>query len=251
MSAPLIDWLASAMLVFCRVGACLMLMPGISTVRVPVQVRLYLALAISLAMLPMCREQLPANPIDTPVTLQFVLMLSEIATGLLIGLLARVFFAALHFSLMFIATLIGFPVGSSASVLDGESSTPLADALALTAVVAFFSTDGHVELLRTLLQSFTTLPVANLFESGFAVNEVTRVLGLAFRLGMQLAAPFIVYSLAVNFLLGVAGRMAPQLPMQYVGGPIVLFGGMLLFGLLALPMMSQFVTGFGRWLAMG
>jgi flagellar biosynthetic protein FliR len=202
-------------------------------------------------MLPLCREQLPAFSGDTPVTLQFVLMLSELAIGLLIGLLARVFFAALHFSLMFIATLIGFPGGSNASVLDGEPSSPLADALALTAVVAFFSTDGHVELLRTLLQSFTTLPVTNLFDTGFAVNEIARLLGLAFRLGMQLAAPFIVYSLAVNFLLGVAGRMAPQLPMQYVGGPIVLFGGIFLFGLLALPLMSQFMSGFGRWLAAG
>ena len=39
-------------LVFCRVGSCLMLLPGYSNIRVPVQVRLFIAVALSLAVSP-------------------------------------------------------------------------------------------------------------------------------------------------------------------------------------------------------
>lgn len=251
MNELLIDWLGTAVLVFCRVGACVMLMPGISTVRVPPQVRLYIALAMSLAVLPFYREQLPVPVGETAVAAQLVLMLSELATGTLIGLLARIFFVGLHFSLMFGATLIGFPAGSTIGVADGEPSTPLADALSLAAIVAFFSADGHVELIRTLLHSFTTLPARNLLEAGFAVNELSRLLGIAFVLAVQLAAPFVVYSLVCNLLMGVAARMAPQMPMQYVGAPIILLGGLLLFAFLALPLLTQFINALGRWLATG
>ena len=33
----------AAFLIFCRIGACLMLMPGFSSARVPLQVRLFVA----------------------------------------------------------------------------------------------------------------------------------------------------------------------------------------------------------------
>jgi flagellar biosynthetic protein FliR len=251
MNGELSEWLGFAILVFCRVGACVMIMPGIGTIRIPPHVRLYIALAISLVLLPICREYLPNDFPNAPIAVQGVLILSELATGFLIGLLARVFFAALHFSLMMIATLIGFPAGSTTSVLEGEPSTPLADALSIAAVVAFFSIDGHIELIRALVQSFTSLPAQNLLESRFAVSEIARLLSVSFVLAIQLAAPFIIYSLIVNLLMGVATRMAPQMPMQFVGGPIILFGGLVLFGYLTLPMLSQFLNTFGRWLSTG
>ena len=40
-----------AFLAFCRIGACFMLMPGYSSVRIPMQVRLFTAIAVSLGML--------------------------------------------------------------------------------------------------------------------------------------------------------------------------------------------------------
>ncbi len=38
---------------FCRIGACLMVIPGFSTARVPAQVRLLTAVAVSMAILPL------------------------------------------------------------------------------------------------------------------------------------------------------------------------------------------------------
>src|SRR5690606_40216033 len=41
----------AAFLAFCRIGACMMLMPGLGSARVPMQVRLFLAVSVSLALL--------------------------------------------------------------------------------------------------------------------------------------------------------------------------------------------------------
>ena len=40
-------------LLFCRIGGCLMLMPGFSSSRVPVQVRLFVAVSVTLALTPL------------------------------------------------------------------------------------------------------------------------------------------------------------------------------------------------------
>ena len=48
-------------LVFCRIGGCLMLMPGFSSPRVPVQVRLFIAIAVTLALTPLLLPTLQAR----------------------------------------------------------------------------------------------------------------------------------------------------------------------------------------------
>ena len=39
-------------ILFCRIGGCLMLAPGFSTAQIPTQVRLFIALAATLALTP-------------------------------------------------------------------------------------------------------------------------------------------------------------------------------------------------------
>ena len=41
----------AAFLAFCRIGACFMLMPGLSSIRVPMQIRLFTAAAVTFALL--------------------------------------------------------------------------------------------------------------------------------------------------------------------------------------------------------
>ena len=57
-SAP--DTVLLVFLLFCRIGGCLMLMPGFSSARVPVQVRLFIAVAVTLALTPLLLPALRA-----------------------------------------------------------------------------------------------------------------------------------------------------------------------------------------------
>ena len=77
--------LLALMLVFCRVGGCFLLIPGIASERVPAQVRFFLAFAISAAIGPLVMDDLrEAAVTDAARFLPFVI--SETATGLLLGL---------------------------------------------------------------------------------------------------------------------------------------------------------------------
>ncbi len=71
-------------LVFCRVGACFMLLPGISSDRIPVQLRLFAAIAVSLAITPLVFESVRSAAGETPSNLLSMIVI-ETLTGFLLG----------------------------------------------------------------------------------------------------------------------------------------------------------------------
>ena len=54
-----------AFVLFCRIGACLMLAPGFSNAQIPAQVRLFVALAVTLTLSRSCLSECPAPHLAT------------------------------------------------------------------------------------------------------------------------------------------------------------------------------------------
>lgn len=241
-------WLLTAMLAFARIGGCFMLLPGISSARIAVSARLFLALAFTLAVLPLVHERLAPSAGAATGAALVGLLLSELALGVSIGLAARLFFSALQFGGIFIATLIGLNTAPSAGIEDDEATLPLANVLTLGAVLSFYLADQHAALLLALVRSFENLPVERGFDAAAALDSIVATLGLTFLLALQISAPFVVYSVAINLLLGILNRMIPQVPVQFVSVPIMLGGGLLVFYLLIGPMLVRFQEVFDAWL---
>ena len=85
-----------------------MLMPGLSSARMPIHVRLFFALVLSLMVSPLIEKPEPLERFQTaPAALAFVLA-SELLIGAMFGFIARIFYSALHFSANAAAMMIGF-----------------------------------------------------------------------------------------------------------------------------------------------
>ncbi len=157
----------TAFLLFCRISGCLMLMPGFSSPRVPVTVRLFLCVAISLALTPFLGETIGKIVDNASAFSLLKLIVSETLIGSLIGLMGRIFFAALETLGTSIAMQIGLANALGVSVEDNESTPSIADFLIFLATTLLFVTDQHLEVIRGLVASYRTLPVA----SGFGSNS--------------------------------------------------------------------------------
>jgi flagellar biosynthetic protein FliR len=97
----------AAFVAFCRVGGCFLLMPGLASVRVPVQIRLFVAIAATGALLVHLWDQiLPL--IDRRPQILAPMIVSELMIGALIGLMARLYMMALQFIGAGVAMLIGY-----------------------------------------------------------------------------------------------------------------------------------------------
>jgi flagellar biosynthesis protein FliR len=80
--------------------------------------------------------------------------------------------------------------------------------------------------------------------SGDVAALATRAFAAAFKLGMQLSAPFLVFGLVFNVGLGVLARLMPQMQVYFVGVPLSIMSGFLMFGVVLAAMMGTFLDYF-------
>ena len=118
---------------FCRIGGCVMIMPGFSTARVPMQIRLFIAVALSMAILPIMWTDI--YPQVTGKGHDYLyLVATETAIGAVIGLVARYYVLGLQFAGTAITMLVSWfsAVSSSTSAAGGEPN-PISMVIAVPA----------------------------------------------------------------------------------------------------------------------
>lgn len=245
------DTVLLVFLAFCRIGGCLMLMPGFSSSRVPVHVRLFIAVAVTLALapllVPVLRAALPNMPADT----MLVLLVSETVIGILIGVMGRLFFLALQFMATAAAMYIGLGTMPGAPIEDSEPLPAFATLITLSATLLFFLTEQHWEVLRALMASYAALPVTEPLAIELGLAKLSDAASAAFLLALQISAPFIVYTLIVNLMVGIANKLTPQIPVYFISIPLVLAGGFFLLYFTIGEALRLFMMGFMGWLARG
>jgi flagellar biosynthetic protein FliR len=165
--------------------------------------------------------------------------------------MGRMFFLALQFMATAAAMYIGLGSMPGAPVDDVEPLPAFATLITLTATLLFFLTDQHWEVLRALLASYSALPITEPFAIEFSLAKLTDAASSAFILALQISAPFIVYTLIVNLMVGIANKLTPQIPVYFISIPVVLAGGFFLLYFTIGESLRLFMMGFMGWLARG
>lgn len=245
------DLVLAAFVLFCRIGSCLMLMPGFSSMRVPLRVRLFVAVAITLALMPILVPVVDKALLDPAPLKLLQLIFSESLTGLLIGFLGRMFFSALETGGVVIAQLIELSGVLGSPMQESEPIPAVASIIVLAATMLIFVMDLHWEILRAIVASYNVLPLTGHFDFQFGLVQVSDTLAKAFLLGLRISSPFIVFSLVVNFAIGLASKMIPQIPVYFVMTPFVVAGGLFLLYESSRQMLEIFMFGFQAWLRTG
>jgi flagellar biosynthesis protein FliR len=244
----LADSVLAAFIVFCRIGACLMLVPGYSSVNVPVQVRLFVALVTTFALAPLLVAMLrPLLTEATPLTLG-LLISSELVVGSIIGLGGRVFFLALQTMATVMASGIGLSNIPGTQVGDTDPAPALVPLIMAAVTTLFFITDQHWQVLRGLMNSYDVWHPGEKLTVDMALSQLVSRLSEAFVLTLRISSPFIVYSVIVNFAIGLVNKLTPTIPVYFISVPFVLLGGFLLLYLTSDELLTQFMAGMSAWL---
>ena len=96
-------------------------------------------------------------------------------------------------------------------------------------------------VIAALHDSYTLFAPGELMMSGDIAALMTRTVGAAFRVGVQLSAPFLAFGLLFNLGLGVLSRLIPQMQVFFIGLPLSILLGLLLLLLVIGTMMGTFV----------
>lgn len=251
MNAFATEGVISAFLIFCRIGGCLMLMPGVGGRHLSPQFRLFLAIGLSLAFVPLLQPSVAGFARDASTFALLGAIGSESATGAMIGLLARIFFLALQSMASAIAQAIGLASMAGTMIEDDEALPPIATLFAFSATTLLFLSDQHLELVRALFDSYRRFPPGTVFTARLGLSDVVDQLTTAFLLALRIASPFIVYSIIVNFAVGITNKFTPQLPVYFIATPFITAGGMLLLYATVDQLLAGFMMAFSQWLAAG
>ena len=119
-----------AFVLFCRIGGYLMVAPGFSNTQIPTQVRLFVALAVTLTLTPLLLERVPSEALADDPILALKTIAVESAVGGMIGVLARLFYFALDALAVGAASMLGFSSPSGFQIEGDEPMAPLAEPVA-------------------------------------------------------------------------------------------------------------------------
>jgi flagellar biosynthetic protein FliR len=228
------------LLVFSRTGSMMMLLPALGEGGIPVQVRLVLALAVSVALAPTVQSAYPAHAPATALQLG-LLIAQEVTCGILIGSMSRIIMSSLQTAGYLIATQTGLAYAQTIDPTQHEQGAVIGNFFSLLGAVLIFSTDLHHVAIGAIAGSYHMLPPGAALPTGDMAELTIRLVSSAFILGFQLAAPFLVFGFALYAALGILARLMPQLQVFFVAMPINILFGFVLMALLLGSMMTLFL----------
>ena len=157
-----------------------------------------------------------------------VLMVHEIIIGVVLGATARVTLSALQVAGSVIAQQLGLGFVTAVDPTQGQQGLLIGNFLTLLGVTLLFATDRHYLVIAALNDSYTIFSPGELMPSGDVAALATRAFAAAFKIGIQLSAPFLVFGLVFNIGLGVLARLMPQMQVYFVGVPLSILAGFLI-----------------------
>lgn len=205
-------WLVAA-----RIGGVVFVLPPFGHQAVAPAVRLFLALFLALAILPLVPE--PPGGIPGDLLGYAGLFVREVAVGLAIGFLVNLLLAAAEAAGHLLDMGLGFGLVNVIDPVFGRPTPLTGQFMHFLAVVVFLAADGHVQVLAALLASFRHLPPgAGSLLRGLGVG--LEQAGWLFVTAVRLALPILAALFLTTLLLGLVSRAAPQLNIFAVGLPV-------------------------------
>jgi flagellar biosynthesis protein FliR len=234
--------------VFCRIGTACMLLPGFAISRVPLLFRALLAFTLSAVAYPFLQIKLTA---DFQGAALASTILNELFIGIFFGFLCAIFAHAVRFFGNFVMALIGLAGIPGQPIDDIESNPAFVVIFSMTFTALVFALDIHLMSFRALLETYNIYPLGNSLGIVLVLETLGNTLRDTSLMALQASSPFIFHAIAINFALGLVGKLTPQLQAYFA-----LLGISTLVALLGLyvvgsPLLSFLVASYANFLESG
>ncbi|CAM3437569.1 flagellar biosynthetic protein FliR [Paracoccus nototheniae] len=239
MILPGLEW--SVVLVYARIQACVMILPGLGERVIPGRVKVGLALAITPLLASLApATALPAGPLG---------LMAQIVVEMLLGFAAGIMLRLLTISIDIATTAIAATASLSQimGVQNEMSPHPIGNMLNLAGIAILMALGLPVMLVELMADSLQLWPPAALPTIEGLAMAVVRIVTDSFFLAMMLAAPFTLGGFLYQALSGVINRVMPSLPVVFIGAPasiLLALAGLAILAPLLVGLWADAVLGF-------
>ena len=215
------ELLAGLFLASLRIGAFLIASPFFGGSSVPLQVRIIMAVLLGVAVV---------TTVEVPDLQAFAglnglqVILTELAIGISSGLILTIWFSAALLAGEKIASSAGLGFASQIDPDSGGQTPVVSKTFSLFLTVIFLSWNGHLLVLRAVADSYTYLPVGAMPAFPVLIQSGIAAAGSMFFAATIIMLPLTAFLMAINLVIGVITRSAPQLNLFSFGFPISMIG---------------------------
>jgi len=215
------ELLAGLFLASLRIGAFLIASPFFGGSSVPLQVRIIMAVLLGVAVV---------TTVEVPDWQAFAglnglqVILTELAIGISSGLILTIWFSAVLLAGEKIASSAGLGFAAQIDPDSGGQTPVVSKTFSLFLTVIFLSWNGHLLVLRAVADSYTYLPVGAMPAFPVLIQSGIAAAGSMFLVATIIMLPLTAFLMAINLVIGVITRSAPQLNLFSFGFPISMIG---------------------------
>lgn len=227
-------------IIFSRMGPFVMMLPGIGEHTVPMRSRLAFAVMLTLCLYPIVVVQLP--PLPQTIFELVGLSLREAFIGFAFGGLVKLISSGLQVAGNVISFQSGLSFAQTADPMSGRSDSVFSSFLMMLGTVMILNMDLHHLLIGAMYDSYMLFPPQAAISIAPFSDAALEIVANAFKIGVQIATPFLVFGLVFFLGLGILSRLIPQIQVFFIAMPANIYVGVLLFALLLGAMMSWYLT---------
>ncbi len=230
MMIPGSERIGTFLLVFVRATGLLFATPVLGNRNVPIPVRVFFALLVTLVAFPLAPPA-PLAPEDPAFT---GAMISEVLLGGFLGFIGTLLFGAAELG----GQIAGLQMGVAiANVLSPESELQISvfsSLMTLVALLTFVLCDGHHLFVAALIKSFQSLPPGAFVVDAARTGSLIRMSTGIFTYGLAMAAPVLAVTMFITVALGILSRSMPQIDVFFMGFAVNIGAGVFVF-ILSIP----------------
>ncbi|HVZ99268.1 MAG TPA: flagellar biosynthetic protein FliR [Caulobacterales bacterium] len=218
-----------ALLLFARVGAMVMLLPGFGEPAIPARVRLSFALLLAAVLAPTLAERMPAPPEASWGMAGAII--GETVIGVMLGGAARLLVTALATAGQAMGLELGLSFAQTADPTMTQSGQIMAVFLGLMGLALIFATGLDHMFIAGIVGSYDLVAPGAPPPIGDGAQLALEAVSTSFRVGFQIAMPVIAAGLIFRVGLGVLSRLIPQIQVFFVALPLQVMGGFVVIAL--------------------
>ncbi|WP_135079366.1 flagellar biosynthetic protein FliR [Terasakiella sp. SH-1] len=233
-------------LIFARMSGALFVMPGVSAQFVSTRIRLLLALMLAFVLVPIVSANFPPFPIH-PLELM-ILIGGEILVGFFFGMLMAIMLSAMQVLGTIVAFVSSLSNAFSFDAVSQSQGSIISTFFVNLALVVLFVTDMHHLMLTAIVDSYSLFEPGKMPPIGDFTQFVARTVADAFKIGVQLAAPFLLLSFGFQLAMGLISRLNPQFQIYFVAMPAQIMFSVLMLMFTVSGIMMVFLTYYQKGL---
>ena len=236
-------WLASYIWPYCRIAGMFMVMVGIGSRNMPMQIRLVYSVAVTIAVVPALG---PMPEVQLFSLGSFIIVAQQILIGIALGFVSLLVMQSFVLTGQIIGMQTSLGFASMVDPASGQQVPVVGQFFLILATLIFFTVDGHLAMIKMVILSFETMPIGFNGLSRVSLEKLALWGSWMFTASLAMSMSAIVALLTINFSFGILTRAAPQLNIFAIGFPVTMLAGLTILWLTLEAVMDHFGIQWDR-----